>query len=69
LKIVAYIYTESDSQKYIVIWKWWSLIQTIWKEARIELEKIFEKKVFLALRVKSKKNWRKDDRLVKQILN
>ena len=69
LKIVAYIYTESDSQKYIVIWKWWSLIQTIWKEARIELEKIFEKKVFLALRVKSKKNWRKDDKLVKQILN
>ena len=69
LKIVAYIYTESDSQKYIVIWKWWSLIQTIWKEARIELEEIFEKKVFLALRVKSKKNWRKDDRLVKQILN
>ena len=68
-KIVAYIYTESDSQKYIVIWKAWSLIQTIWKQARIELEKIFEKKVFLALRVKSKKNWRKDDRLVKQILN
>lgn len=69
LKIVAYIYTESDSQKYIVIWKWWSLIETIWRQARVELEKIFEKKVFLALRVKSKKNWRKDDRLVKQILN
>ncbi len=69
LKIVAYIYTESDSQKYIVIWKWWTLIQTIWTKARKELEKIFEKKVFLALRVKSKKNWRKDDRLVKQILN
>lgn len=69
LKIVAYIYTESDSQKYIVIWKSWSLIQTIWKEARIELEKIFEKKVFLALRVKVKKNWRKDDKLIKEILN
>ncbi len=69
LKIVAYIYTESDSQKYIVIWKWWSLIQTIWKEARIELEKVFWKKVFLALRVKVKKNWRKDDKLIKEILN
>ncbi len=69
LKIVAYIYTESDSQKYIVIWKWWSLIQTIWKESRIELEKVFWKKVFLALRVKVKKNWRKDDRLIKEILN
>lgn len=69
LKMVAYIYTETDSQKYIVIWKAWSLIQTIWKEARIELEKIFWKKVFLALRVKVKKNWRKDDKLIKDILN
>jgi len=69
MKIVAYIYTESDSQKYIVIWKGWSLIQTIWKEARIELEKVFQKKVFLALRVKVKKNWRKDDKLIKEILN
>jgi GTP-binding protein Era len=69
LKIVAYIYTETDSQKYIIIWKAWSLIQTIWKEARIELEKIFWKKVFLALRVKVKKNWRKDDKLIKEILN
>ena len=69
LKMVAYIYTETDSQKYIVIWKWGKLIGQIWKEARIELESIFEKKVFLALRVKVKKNWRKDDKIVKQILN
>ena len=69
MKMVAYIYTESDSQKYIVIWKAGSLIQKIWKEARIELEKVFWKKVFLALRVKVKKNWRKDDRLIKEILH
>lgn len=69
LKMVWYIYTESDSQKYIIIWKAGSLIQTIWKESRIELEKVFWKKVFLALRVKVNKNWRKDDRLIKEILN
>jgi len=69
LKIVAYVYTETESQKYIVIWKWWSLISLIWKEARIELEEIFEKKVFLALRAKSKKGWRKDEKLVKKILS
>lgn len=69
LKIVAYIYTETDSQKYIVIWKWWKLISAIWTEARKDLEKIFEKKVFLALRVKVRKNWRKDEWLVKKILN
>lgn len=68
LKIVSYIYTETDSQKYIIIWKSWSLISSIWKEARLELEKIFQKKVFLALRAKTKKNWRKDDKLIKELL-
>lgn len=69
LKIVAYIYTDTESQKYIIVWKWWAMISQIWKEARIELEQIFEKKVFLALRAKSHKNWRKNEHLVKQILN
>jgi GTP-binding protein Era len=68
LKIIAYIYTETDSQKYILIWKWWLLVSKIWKEARIELEKIFWKKVFLALRVKVKKWWKKDERLIKEML-
>jgi GTP-binding protein Era len=40
----------------------------MWKEARIELEKIFWKKVFLALRVKVKKNWRKDENFGKNLL-
>lgn len=69
LRIIAYIYTDTDSQKYILIWKWWSLIQTIWKESRLELEKIFWKKVFLAVRVKTNKNWRKDEKLVKELLS
>ncbi len=68
LKIVAYIYTETESQKYIVVWKNWNLISKIWKQARLELEQIFEKKVFLALRVKVKKNWRKNEFLTKKIL-
>ncbi|MDD3793317.1 MAG: GTPase Era [Candidatus Gracilibacteria bacterium] len=69
LKIVAYIYTETESQKYIVVGKGGQLISQIGKEARIELEHIFEKKVFLALRAKSHKNWRKNEHLIKQILN
>lgn len=68
LKIVAYIYTESESQKYIVIWKAWSLIQKIWTLARKELEQVFEKKVFLALRAKTKDKWRKNQNIVKGIL-
>jgi len=68
LRIVAYVYAESESQKYVLIWKGWALITQIWKEARIELEQIFEKKVFLALRVKVKKNWRKDEKFVQNLL-
>jgi GTP-binding protein Era len=40
----------------------------MWKESRIEIEQIFGKKTFLALRVKVRKNWRKDEKLIKQIL-
>ena len=69
LKIVAYINAESDSQKYILIWKWWKLIAKMWKESRIEIEQIFWKKTFLALRVKVNKNWRKNEKLIKTILN
>ena len=68
LRIVAYVYAESESQKYVLIWKQGSLITRMWKQARIELEKIFWKKVFLALRVKVKKNWRKDEKFGKNLL-
>jgi GTP-binding protein Era len=67
LKIVAYIMAETDSQKYILIWKWWSLIAKMWKESRIEVEQIFGKKTFLALRVKVSKNWRKNEKIIKWI--
>jgi len=68
LRIVAYIYTETESQKYIIVWKWGSLIAKIWLESRLDLEKIFEKKVFLALKAKSQKNWRKNEKIVKNLL-
>lgn len=69
LKIIAYIFTDTESQKYIVIWNGWKKIQAIGKQARIELEKIFDKKVFLALRAKTNKNWRKNEGLIKKILD
>ena len=69
LKIVSYIYAETDTQKQILIWKNGSTIKTIWEKARIDLEWIFEKKIFLHIRVKVRKNWRKDSNLVKKILD
>lgn len=68
MKIVAYIYTETESQKYIIIWNKGNKITVIWKEARLELEKIFDTKVFLALRAKTKKWWRKDEQFIKKLL-
>jgi len=68
IRISAYIYTETDSQKYIVIGKWWTLITKVWRAARIELEEIFGQKVFLSLRAKVRKNWRKDEGFVRKML-
>jgi GTPase len=67
LKIQAYIHVESESQKVIVIGKWGKKIQDIGTKARRELEKIFGKKVFLALRVKVEKNWRKNTKILDKI--
>jgi GTPase len=67
LSIQAYINVESDSQKVIVIGKWGAKIGKIGMESRIMLEEIFDKKVFLALRVKVHKNWRKDPNVLDKI--
>lgn len=67
LKIVAYVYTETDSQKYIIIGKNGKLLTRIGTEARKDLEKIFGTKVFLSLRVKVQSKWRKNEKLVKKM--
>ena len=58
-KIYATIFCEQKSQKGILIGKGGSLLKKIGTEARLELEKIVEKKVFLSLEVKVEKDWRK----------
>jgi len=68
IKIQAYIHTETDSQRYILIGKWGSLVTLIGKEARLDLENIFGKPVFLSLRVKTMEKWRKNEKLVKNML-
>ena len=64
-KIYATIYCEQKSQKGILIGKGGNLLKKIGTEARIELEKITEKKVFLGLEVKVEKDWRKKDNILK----
>lgn len=64
-RIYATIYCEQKSQKGILIGKGGNLLKKIGTEARLELEKIVEKKVFLALEVKVEKDWRKKEKLLK----
>lgn len=67
LSIQAYINTETDSQKTILIGKQGKKIQDIGTASRLILEEIFGKKVFLALRVKVDKNWRKNQKTLERL--
>lgn len=64
-RIYATIYCEHKSQKGILIGKGGALLKKIGTEARLELENIVEKKVFLGLEVKVEKDWRKKDNILK----
>ncbi len=57
--IEALIYVEKDSQKGIVIGKGGSMIKTIGRKARIKIEHLIERPVYLDLRVKVMLNWRR----------
>lgn len=64
-RIYATIYCEHKSQKGILIGKGGALLKKIGTEARLELEHIVDKKVFLGLEVKVEKDWRKKDNILK----
>lgn len=64
-RIYANIYCETKSQKGILIGKGGNLLKKIGTEARLELEKIADKKVFLGLEVKVEKDWRKKQNALK----
>jgi GTP-binding protein Era len=59
--IEATLFVERDSQKGIVIGEGGRMIKRISTEARLEIEKMSGRKVFLQLRVKVRKNWRNDE--------
>lgn len=65
LRIHALIWVERDSQKAIVIGKNGESLKSIGKQARIDMENIFGRKVFLQMWVKVKDKWADDDRMLK----
>lgn len=58
--IFANVYVERESQKGIIIGKKGAAIKKIGTEARRDLEPLLGGKIYLDLRVKVKKNWRRD---------
>ena len=60
--ISAVIYVMRDSQKGIIIGKKGAALKKMGTEARIEMEDLFQKKVFLQLFVKVAPDWREDKR-------
>ncbi|HYT68692.1 MAG TPA: GTPase Era [Vicinamibacterales bacterium] len=64
MRIYCTILVETESQKPIVIGRAGSMIKKIGTEARKDLEKFFNCKVYLDLRVKVKPDWRDDERVL-----
>ncbi|MBD5284268.1 MAG: GTPase Era [Bacteroides sp.] len=66
IHIMAVIYVERDSQKGILIGKGGEKIKKVGIESRHDIEKFFDKKVFLELFVKVEKDWRNRENKLRQ---
>jgi GTP-binding protein Era len=64
-RIYASIYCEQTSQKGMIIGKGGAMLKTIGTQARQELERLVDKKVYLELNVKVEKDWRKKNKSLK----
>ena len=60
IRIRSIIMVERDTQKGIIIGHKGTAIKRVGAEARKDLERFFQKKVFIELYVKVNKNWRSD---------
>jgi len=65
IRISALIYVERESQKGILIGNEGKALKRVGRESRLDMEVFFHKKVFLELRVKVKKEWRNNERFIK----
>lgn len=65
IRIRAIIYVARDSQKAIIIGRQGKSLKKVGMEARQDLEDFFGKQIYLEMYVKVKKNWRDDDKDLK----
>lgn len=65
--ISALIYVDRMSQKGIVVGKDGAMIKAIGSQARQEMERLLDARIFLDLRVKLRKNWRRDENQLRRL--
>lgn len=65
--ISAVLYVERDSQKGILVGRGGRMIRDLGRAARLELEQMLQTRVYLELRVKVQRNWRKDDEFLRRL--
>ena len=63
LRIEGYIFTESESQKTIIIGKKGKKIRDLSKNSRIKIEKLYDKQVYINFTIKVLK-WRNDKKFI-----
>jgi len=66
-KIAAILYCEREGQKAILIGKGGQKLKEIGTSARVDLEKLLGRKVFLELFVKVKPGWRESEAFVEEL--
>ena len=68
VEVEASLIVETESQKAIVVGKGGHVVKAIGSGARQEIEAVLGVHVFLDLRVKVRKRWRRDERYVERLL-
>jgi len=67
IKIAALVIVERESQKGMVIGAGGQKLKEIGTGARLELETLLDRRIFLELRVKVEKGWTRDPRKLKEL--
>ena len=66
LKIEGIIYTESESQKSILIGKKGKMIRKFSEKSRMQIENIYNKKVYINFTIKVRR-WRNDENFINKM--
>ena len=67
VKIYVDIIVDRDSLRKIIVGSHGSMIKTIGYEARLDMEELLHKKVYLELYCKTIKKWREKEKYIKDL--